>query len=74
MTRRNTKRYLGNKNTIEVHDLDRETTQCQIDEIIATGHAVYFTPDTVDQAHRKGFDNCVLHWGINEVKIFCKPN
>ena len=27
------KRYVLNKNTLEVHDLDRETPKCRIDEI-----------------------------------------
>ena len=51
------KTYLGNTNKMEVHDLTSETTQCQIDEIIRAGHAVVFTPDTLDQAHREGYDN-----------------
>lgn len=29
----NGKRYLLNKNTGEIHDLDNETTSCQIDDI-----------------------------------------
>jgi hypothetical protein len=31
-------RYCANTNTKEVHDLDNENTNCQIDEIIAAGH------------------------------------
>ena len=55
------KRFVGNSNTTEVHDLDNEKTgpnQCQIDEIIRAGHAVTFTPDTLSQAHSEGYDNC----------------
>lgn len=55
------KRYVGNTNTKEVHDLDNEkygANECQIDEIIAAGHAVTFTPDTLSQAHSEGYDNC----------------
>ena len=51
------KKYCGNTNKKEVHDLDNETTQCQIDEIIAAGHARTFTPDTLEQAHKEGYDN-----------------
>ena len=51
------KRYLGNNNKKEVHDLQNETTQCQIDEIITARHAVVFSPDTLDQAHSEGYDN-----------------
>jgi hypothetical protein len=52
------KRYCGNTNKMEVHDLDNETSQSQIDEIIAARHARNFTPDTLEQAHSEGFDNC----------------
>ena len=55
------KRFVGNTSEKEVHDLDNEKTgknQCQIDEIISAGHAVTFTPDTLDQAHRQGYDPC----------------
>lgn len=53
------KRYLGNsdKNNMEVHDLENEKEQCQIDEIIRAGNAVVFTPDTLEQAHKEGYDN-----------------
>jgi len=55
------KRYLGNSNKKEVHDLDQEDTSingCQIDEIIRAGHAVTFNPDTLGEAHAHGYDNC----------------
>jgi len=51
-------RFCGNTNTKEVHDLDREKAQCQIDEILAAGHATTFTPDTLEQAHSEDYDNC----------------
>jgi len=55
------KRFVGNKNKKEVHDLDNEktgTNECQINEIIRAGHAVTFTPDTLSQAHSENYDNC----------------
>lgn len=55
------KRFVGNTNSTEVHDLDNEQTgpnECQIDEIIKARHAVTFAPDTLDQAHRQRYDNC----------------
>jgi len=55
------KRYLGNSNKMEVHDLDQEDTSdsgCQIDEIIRAGHAVTFNPDTLEKARALGYDNC----------------
>ena len=52
------KRYLGNSDPdhMEVHDLNNEKPQCQIDEIIDAGNAVVFTPDTLEQAKAEGFD------------------
>gem|GEM_PF-353362 len=55
------KKYCGNTNKMEVHDLDNEDTSpsgCQIDEIIDAGHARSFNPDTLEQAHREGYDDC----------------
>lgn len=50
--------YLGNKNTTEVHRLANEQPQCQIDEILTAGNAVKFIPDTLEEAHNNGYDNC----------------
>ena len=51
-------RFLGNSNSTEVvHDLETETPQCQVDEFVAAGHAVAFTPDTLTQANAEGYDN-----------------
>jgi hypothetical protein len=50
-------RFLGNKNKMEVHDLINEETNCQIKEI-KSEHKKYFTPDTLEQARKEGFDNC----------------
>mgnify|MGYP000891901039 CR=1 FL=1 len=52
------KRYLGNTNTKEVHDLRDERRGCQIDEIVRAGHGVVFSPDSLVQASGEGFDNC----------------
>lgn len=60
------KRFVGNTNSTEVHDLDNEKTgqnQCQIDEIIQAKHAVTFTPDTLVQANSDGYDNCAYCLG-----------
>jgi hypothetical protein len=53
------KKYLGNSDPdhMEVHDLWNEKPQCQIDEIIRSGNAVIFNPDTLEQAHNEGYDN-----------------
>ncbi len=52
------KQYLGNTNNIEVHNLLGKTPECPINEILQAGHAVIFAPDTLDQAHQEGYDNC----------------
>jgi hypothetical protein len=54
----NGERYLANANPSkkEVHDLDNEKTQCQIDEIIRAGHDRPY--QTLDAAHAAGYDNC----------------
>ncbi len=48
-------RYLGNKNKTEVHDTSKEKTNCQLREIT---NKKTFSPDTLDQAHAEGYDNC----------------
>lgn len=57
-TRPSDKRFLGNKNKTEVHDLKNEKTNCQVNTFINAGHAVTFSPDTVAQAHTERYDNC----------------
>ncbi len=51
-------RFLANTSLSkrEVHNLDNEKTQCQIDEIIRAGHDKPFA--SLDAAKREGFDNC----------------
>lgn len=52
----NGERYLGNTNTTEVHDLDNEQTNCQIDEIIKAKHDKPF--NSLTDARSAGYDNC----------------
>lgn len=52
----NGERYLGNAHNMEVHDLDNENTNCQIDEIIRAGNDRPY--NSLDAAHRAGYDNC----------------
>ena len=48
-------RYCGNTSSKEVHELDQETKNCQIDEIIGKGHDRPF--NTLPEAHAAGYDN-----------------
>lgn len=56
------KRYCGNTNKKEVHDLDNEKTQCQIDEIIAAGHARTFDPDTPHKEKKRFAERLKQIW------------
>jgi hypothetical protein len=54
----NGERYLANTSPSkrEVHDLDAEKTQCQIDEIIRAGHDKPY--NSLEAAHVDGYDDC----------------
>jgi phage baseplate assembly protein W len=56
-------RYLGNFKSNEFHDLTRQKTQCQISRIQSSHHDKAFTPDTVVQAIREGFEPCAYCLG-----------
>lgn len=49
-------RYVGNTRHEQVHDLDRETRQCHIDEIIESQHERPF--ESLEGAHHAGFEDC----------------
>ena len=53
------KRFLGNENIHEVHDLSNEQPNCQIDEIFRSVHAVVFPYDSLLQAHEDGYTDCI---------------
>ena len=54
----NGERYLANTSPskCEVHDLDAEKPQCQVDEIIKAGHDRPY--HSLEAAHRDGYDDC----------------
>ena len=49
-------RWLGNKKKKEVHDLEKEKPDCQIEEIIRTENDISFR--TIEDAHQQGYENC----------------
>lgn len=49
-------RFLANRNTMEVHDLDNEKSDCQIDDVIRTGNDVTFY--WLQEAMNGGYHNC----------------
>lgn len=55
------KRFCGNIKSKEVHDLaneDESPSGCQIEKILKHHHEKTFEPDTLQQAHAEGYDNC----------------
>ena len=50
------KRYLGNTNTLEVHDTENENTNCQLDEI-KSDHRRWYDTLTAAKADEH-YDNC----------------
>lgn len=49
------KKYLVDTINKEIHDLDNEQHDCQINAIIELNHDVYY--DTLEQAQKDGFGN-----------------
>ena len=49
--------YYGNRSPSkkEVHHVPSKTANYQVDEI---NDGVQFVPDTLEEAHRNGYDNC----------------
>jgi hypothetical protein len=61
MARRNTgkmkgEQYLANTNKMEVHNLDNEQTDCEIDKIMKAGHEKPYKSQKA--ANDDGYDNC----------------
>jgi hypothetical protein len=55
------KKYCGDTERREVHDLDREDRSpggCRIGALIEAGRATPFIPDVLEQAHNEGFSDC----------------
>lgn len=51
-------RYLGDKRTQRVHDLDAATDACAIDELMASEQFAAFGPDTLPEAANRGYRPC----------------
>ena len=48
-------RYLGDKRTQLVYDLDEWTDESIIEEIVAEGVGLSFAPDTLPEARNRGY-------------------
>ena len=62
-------RYLGDKRTQLVYDLDEWTDEATIDEIVREGVGIQFGPDTLAEARNRGYSLA----GPNSRRIKRKP-
>ena len=63
------KRFLGNRDKMEVHDLKNENTArdgCRVNEFIKSDNAVGFIIDTLDQAQKERYATCARCIGRTE--------
>ena len=51
-------RYVGDKRTQRVHDLDNATDACEIDELMAAETFLAFGPDTLTEARNRTYRPC----------------
>jgi hypothetical protein len=51
-------RYVGDKRSHVVHDLDQATDACAIDELVASERFAAFGPDTLPEAANRGYRRC----------------
>jgi hypothetical protein len=51
-------RYLGDKRTQVVHDLDNVTEACELDDLMAAETFLAFGPDTPAEARNRGYRAC----------------
>jgi hypothetical protein len=48
-------RWLGDKRTQRVHDLDHAVAECHLDELLASGQFAAFGPDVLPEARNRGY-------------------
>ncbi len=48
-------RWLGDKRTQRVHDLDHTVAECHLDELLASGRFASFGPDRLAEARNRGY-------------------
>ena len=51
-------RWLGDKRSMVVHDLDASTPACAVDELMASEQFASFGPDLLDEARNRGYRPC----------------
>lgn len=53
-------RWLGDKRTMVVHDLDAAGDACDLDDLLASERFASFGPDTASEARNRGYRPCRL--------------
>jgi hypothetical protein len=48
-------RWLGDKRTMRVHDLDAATDACNLDDLLRSEQFLVFGPDTLVEARNRGY-------------------
>jgi hypothetical protein len=48
-------RWLGDKRTQRVHDLDHSVAECHLDDLLASGQFAAFGPDLLAEARNRGY-------------------
>ncbi|MDQ6614094.1 MAG: hypothetical protein M3083_04950 [Actinomycetota bacterium] len=48
-------RWLGDKRTQRVHDLDHTVPECHLEELLASGQFAAFGPDLLAEARNRGY-------------------
>ncbi len=51
-------RWLGDKRTQVVHDLDNAVDACALDDLVSSEKGVVFGPDLVTEARNRGYRPC----------------
>ena len=51
-------RWLGDKRTLTVHDLDAAADPCAIDDLMASEQFTCFGPDTLPEARNRNYRPC----------------
>lgn len=51
-------RWLGDKRTMVVHDLDAAIGDCRVDELVGSGRFASFGPDSAAEARNRGYRPC----------------
>ncbi|HET9692234.1 MAG TPA: hypothetical protein VFP61_13870 [Acidimicrobiales bacterium] len=58
-------RWLGDKRTFVVHDLDNPVDTCEIDDLLVSERFLTFGPDLLAEARNRGFRPHVCARGVD---------